>query len=101
MVAAFQPVAIARGSMRVSGVVDRHIRWDKPVLSLSPCRLSTPQIFRLYNDKNNDGNGQDEVQQQNNFDGKGFAGYLAPYAIAAVASVAVTAAFLKFVLMDY
>ena len=38
---------------------------------------------------------------QNNFDGKGFANYLAPYALAFVASIAITAAFVKFVLMDY
>lgn len=39
--------------------------------------------------------------QKSNFDGEGFAGYLAPYALAAVASIAVTAAFVKFVLLDY
>jgi len=36
-----------------------------------------------------------------NFDGKGFAGYLAPYALAVLASIAVTAAFVKFVLLEY
>jgi len=35
------------------------------------------------------------------FDGKGFANYLGPYALALVGSIAVTAAFVKFVLMDY
>ena len=43
----------------------------------------------------------ESVQTQDNFDGKGFAGYLAPYALALVGSVAVTAAFVKFVLLDY
>ena len=38
---------------------------------------------------------------QNNFDGEGFSNYLAPYALALVASIAITAAFVKFVLMDY
>ena len=36
-----------------------------------------------------------------NFDGEGLAGYLAPYALAMAASIAVTAAFVKFVLLDY
>lgn len=39
--------------------------------------------------------------QKSNFDGEGFAGYLAPYALAMVASIAVTAAFVKFILLDY
>mmetsp|Transcript_1516 Transcript_1516/g.3871 ORF Transcript_1516/g.3871 Transcript_1516/m.3871 type:complete len:107 (+) Transcript_1516:247-567(+) len=46
----------------------------------------------------------DEVEKTDdgdNFDGKGFANYLGPYAIALVGSIAVTAAFVKFVLMDY
>lgn len=38
---------------------------------------------------------------QDNFDGKGFAGYLGPYAVAFVGSIAVTLGFVKFVLMDY
>lgn len=104
MVAAFQPV-VARRSMRAFGVVDR-LRCDQHVFSLSSCGLlpktvPTPEILRLYNDKNSEGYGQDEVTKQDNFDGEGFAGYLAPYAIAVFASVAVTAAFVKFVLMDY
>lgn len=39
--------------------------------------------------------------EKSNFDGKGFAGYLAPYVLAVVASIGVTAAFVKFVLLDY
>jgi hypothetical protein len=35
------------------------------------------------------------------FDGGGFAGYLAPYALAALGSIAATVIFVKFVLMDY
>jgi hypothetical protein len=42
---------------------------------------------------------KEEVKK--NFDGQGFARYLAPYAIALIASIAATAAFFKFVLMDY
>ena len=36
-----------------------------------------------------------------NFDAKGFGSYLAPYALALFASVGVTYAFVKFVLLDY
>lgn len=50
----------------------------------------------------------DEVEEEEttaavsgNFDGKGFAGYLAPYALALFASIGVTWAFVKFVLLDY
>mmetsp|Transcript_46969 Transcript_46969/g.98531 ORF Transcript_46969/g.98531 Transcript_46969/m.98531 type:complete len:105 (+) Transcript_46969:154-468(+) len=39
--------------------------------------------------------------EDDNFDGKGFANYLGPYALAFVASIAVTGAFVKFVLLDY
>lgn len=42
-----------------------------------------------------------EVETKDNFDGKGLANYLGPYALALVASIAVTAGFVKFVLMDY
>ena len=36
-----------------------------------------------------------------NFDAEGFGSYLAPYALALLASVGVTYAFVKFVLLDY
>ena len=39
--------------------------------------------------------------EEDSFDGGGFANYLGPYAIAFVGSIAVTAAFFKFVLMNY
>ena len=48
------------------------------------------------NDDNDDGEGVVD-----SFDGKGFAGYLAPYALALVASVGVTLAFVNFVLLNY
>ena len=43
----------------------------------------------------------DDANVTDNFDASGFGGYLAPYALALVASVAVTGAFVKFVLLDY
>lgn len=53
--------------------------------------------------KLDENNGQIDATDdaQDNFDGKGFANYLGPYAIALVASIAVTAGFVKYVLMDY
>lgn len=38
---------------------------------------------------------------EDSFDGKGFAKYLAPYMLTAIAGVLVTGLFVKFVLMDY
>ena len=52
-------------------------------------------------DDDNNSNIDDLAEVQDNFDGKGFAGYLAPYAVALLGSIAVTAAFVKFVLLDY
>jgi hypothetical protein len=43
----------------------------------------------------------DMQEAKDGFDGEGFAGYLAPYALALLASVAITATFFKFVLLDY
>jgi hypothetical protein len=42
-----------------------------------------------------------ELGEQGGLDAEGFAGYLAPYALAAIASIGVTGAFVKFVLMEY
>lgn len=47
------------------------------------------------NDAMNDGNTEERM------DLKGFAGYLGPYFVAFVVSIGVTAAFLKYVLLDY
>ena len=40
-------------------------------------------------------------EAKDNFDGKGFANYLLPYALALIGSVVATAAMFKFVLLDY
>jgi hypothetical protein len=45
--------------------------------------------------------GLSSVGEKDNFDAAGFGGYLAPYAIAFVASIGITALFVKFVLLDY
>ena len=44
---------------------------------------------------------KEDTSVSGNFDAEGFGGYLAPYAVAVIVSVAVTAAFFKFVLLDY
>jgi hypothetical protein len=43
----------------------------------------------------------DDEVSDDNFDGQGFASYLAPYLVTAIASIVVTGLFVKFVLMDY
>ena len=43
----------------------------------------------------------DNDNEMDNFDAQGFGSYLAPYALALFASVGVTYAFVKFVLLDY
>jgi hypothetical protein len=59
--------------------------------------------FRLHISENDDDakENDESVSPKGDFDGDGFANYLAPYALALFASIAVTAAFLKFVLLDY
>ena len=47
------------------------------------------------------GDDKDVGEQNDNFDGKGLANYLAPYALTFLISIAVTAGFVKYVLMDY
>jgi hypothetical protein len=70
------------------------------------CKYSR-RLFKLAAAEDNDA--QVEVQSTNdpssidedNFDAEGFANYLGPYLIAVAASFAVTAGFVKFVLLDY
>jgi len=40
-------------------------------------------------------------ENEDKFDGKGFANYLAPYVLTVIASLVVTGAFVKFVMADY
>jgi len=44
---------------------------------------------------------ENEIEEAKGFDSEGFAGYLAPYALALLASIVITAGFFKFVLLDY
>jgi hypothetical protein len=48
--------------------------------------------------ENSSESGSDNASE--NFDGKGFIGYLGPYILALFASLTVTAAFVKFVMLD-
>ena len=62
-------------------------------------KINTDQIkLSAENDEEGD---MEPTSSEGNFDGKGFAGYIAPYLAAFIVSIAVTAAFLKFVLLDY
>ena len=76
-------------------------------VQIYPIRRKTTHNERilssLFAGVDDDSNSVDEdlAEVQDNFDGKGFAGYLAPYAVALIGSIAVTAAFVKFVLLDY
>lgn len=63
-----------------------------------------PVSLRLSDDNHNslpEKNSLDTLDDDGGFDALGFAGYLAPYTLALIASIAVTGAFLKFVLLDY
>jgi hypothetical protein len=75
----------------------------KDVFKSQSHRNHSRRPFRLHISENDDADeGSDEsVSPKGDFDGAGFANYLAPYALALVGSIAVTAAFLKFVLLDY
>ena len=67
-------------------------------------RSSFQRVAPLFESKNNDDDGDKMMQESSSsssFDGRGFANYLAPYALALVGSIAVTALFVKFVLLDY
>jgi hypothetical protein len=46
-------------------------------------------------------NDLEPTESNDKFDGKGFASYLAPYALALMGSVATTYAVFKYVLLDY
>ena len=63
--------------------------------------VPTTAVFLSKKGSEEDADNAAVSPDSDNFDGKGFAGYLAPYALAVLASIAVTAAFVKFVLLDY
>ena len=69
----------------------------KALTNWLPASDDTSQVA-LYGKRTDDDSDKDIVD---NFDAEGFGGYLAPYAIALLASLVVTAAFFKFVLLDY
>ena len=75
----------------------KHIQYT-PTYDVGWKGQQIQQMKVRLNAANDDNNKEADVD---NFDGKGFAGYLAPYAVALIGSIAVTAAFVKFVLLDY
>lgn len=62
-------------------------------------------LVALYESSNGDDGDKNDNNQaaaaDDSFDGRGFANYLAPYALTLVASIVVTGLFVKFVLLDY
>lgn len=65
--------------------------------------INVPLHTRMFltDEKNDELVEASSTDGKENFDAGGFVGYLVPYAAAAFCSVAVTAAFVKFVLLDY
>ena len=98
----FQPSTSFTGV--TTTITSRHIakvqnRVPKPLVQTGFLTINT--ISNQLQFAADDEQGDKETTNEGNFDGKGFAGYLAPYLAAFVASIAVTAAFVKFVLLDY
>jgi hypothetical protein len=81
--------------------VKPHISYPAVRTPLVPSsQFSKSYPLQLSDDNNND-EGNDSSDINDNFDGDGFANYLAPYALAVVSAIVATGAFFKFVLMDY
>ena len=59
------------------------------------------KLVPLSESENSDGDKVALDEDASNFDGAGFAGYLAPYVLAALGSILVTGLFVKIVLLDY
>lgn len=70
--------------------------------TLKTCKMrnESPSLV-LFAESEGEKNKENNAIADDSFDGKGFASYLAPYALALVASVGVTFLFVKFVLLDY
>ena len=72
-------------------------------------RFNRIRLYALLDDEDNStyveyngvGYAPEDREVDNSFDGKGFIGYLAPYAAALILSGFVTIAFFKYFLMDY
>jgi len=93
-----------------AGLFTRHFavgfspQRSQPILRVQTNNIAAKKYHAFFPlaaglDGNNDQVDNSEVEDS--FDGKGFAGYLAPYAAALILSIGVTGAFVKFVLLDY
>jgi hypothetical protein len=78
--------------------VKPHIGYPAVRTPLVPSSQFSASYPLQLSGNNNNGDGSD---LDDNFDGDGFANYLAPYALAAIAAIVATGAFFNFVLMDY
>ena len=91
-----------RGLVHVADPTKTSISADhQRQLKIAKSRISDTSAIGgsvLFQSSNPNDGSDDGVD---NFDAKGFGSYLAPYALALFASVGVTYAFVKFVLLDY
>lgn len=76
----------------------RHLKIARSRISDSTSRPSASGGRVFFQSPNPNDDNDNEID---NFDAKGFGSYLAPYALALFASVGVTYAFVKFVLLGY
>ena len=94
--------SVHRGLAHVADPTKTSISADhQRQLKIAKSRISDTSAIGgsvLFQSSNPNDGSDDGVD---NFDAKGFGSYLAPYALALFASVGVTYAFVKFVLLDY
>lgn len=95
----FAPVLPIRVQPRSAATARRR----ENIASLSPSRRQQLQrrATFLQNQEDDDGLQESTDEAKGGLDAQGFAGYLAPYALAVIASIGVTVAFVKFVMLDY
>ena len=97
----FSAILLCAGASCINAFLSPNLQHQH--LQLAANRHKTPNFNPLpaqMND-NDDQKGVSAAEESDNFDAAGFGNYLAPYLLAFVASVGITGAFVKFVLMDY
>lgn len=109
-------VKMMKNLLLIAVIASASLRASSAFAPIHPCAVSRaskvagtrPTFLTLAPNEDDDlAAPMEKSQLQSNelgeggLDAGGFAGYLAPYALAAVASIGVTYAFVTFVLMDY
>lgn len=92
--------AVSHGELSTIRPSRHHIASKFQPSAFSRIQSATSSLFATSDDKE-DRKVDNLSVGEDNFDAQGFVGYLAPYVLALVASTAVTAGFVKFVLSDY